>query len=107
MPPRDKVTPAIRETVMVRDGQCVAALLDRSHQCRDQWGTPHSPYRLASMTLEHVKSEPMMGVRSPSDPEHLVAMCHSGNVIELWGSKNRDLLRAYLAGVRAQRSIAA
>lgn len=104
---RDAVTPDMRAEVLLRDGGCVAALLDRSHQCRDQWGTPHAPHAAHLLTLEHVKDEPRMGVRALSDPEHMVAMCYSGNVIEVWGSANRDVLRAYLAGVRAQRSLAA
>jgi hypothetical protein len=98
MPRPDAVTPAVRQQVLDRDRQCVAALLDRSHQCRDTWGEPHSPWDRARLTIEHVKDEPMMGKRAPSDPGHLVAMCHGGNAVEHWGSANRGLCLAYLAG---------
>lgn len=97
--PAVTVDPGIRAFVIFRDGVCIAALLDRSHQCRDAWGEPHDPRDLSKLTLEHVKDEPMMGRRAPSDEAHMVAMCHGGNAVELWGSANRDLCRAYLVGV--------
>lgn len=96
------VTPALREAILRRDRQCLAALLDRSHQCRDQWGQPCSPRLESALTIEHVKDEPMMGKRAPSDPGHLVALCWDANVVSLWGSAHRDLLRAYLAGTGAR-----
>lgn len=90
----------LHDYILHRDGACVAWLLaPKSHQCRDKWGEPHDPRDLSRLTLEHVKDEPMMGKRAPSDEAHLVAMCHSGNAVELWGSANRDLCRAYLIGV--------
>lgn len=97
----DPVTPLLRDAILERDGQCVAALLDRSHQCRDAFAQPHSPFDRSRLTIEHVKDEPMMGRRAPSDPMHLTVLCWSANVIDLWGSANRDLVRAYLMGCAA------
>lgn len=77
---RDPVTPTVREEVLRRDGRCFLFRLDTSHVCRDTWGTPHSPFDLSLLTVDHVKDEPRMGRRATSDPQHLVAMCYGGNV---------------------------
>jgi hypothetical protein len=92
------VTPATHRYVLDRDRYCIAALLDGSHVCRDQWGARQLPTE--RLTVEHVRED--AGGARYDDPEHLVAMCHSGNAHEHWGSANRDLCRAYLAGVRAE-----
>lgn len=89
----------LRSYVIQRDGQCVAALLDLSHQCRDKWGVPHSPSDLDRLTLEHVKDQPMMGRKAPDEPHHAIALCHDANAVSYWGSANRALEKAYLAGV--------
>lgn len=94
----DPVTPEVRSAVLLRDGACVAWLLDRAHVCRDAYGTPHDPRRLAVLSIEHVKDELRMGKRAPSDLEHLVALCYGANV----GVPSKELrveLRAYLATV--------
>lgn len=95
-PPRDPVTPDVRAAVMGRDGGCVLAGLDLTHQCRDQWGNPHSPTDLSRMTLEHVKDELRMGVRAASDPMHLVVMCWSAND-RVPTKAQRVAIREYLA----------
>jgi len=82
----DKVTPGLRQAIFDRDRTCVAAKLDKGHVCR------------GPLTIEHVKDEPMMGKRAPSDEWHCVALCYDANVHTVWGSAHRDLLRAYLAG---------
>jgi hypothetical protein len=94
----DPVTSEIRSAVLLRDGACAAWLIDRSHVCRDAYGTPHDPRRLAVLSIEHIKDELRMGKRAPSDLEHLVALCYGANV----GVPSKELrveLRAYLATV--------
>jgi hypothetical protein len=97
------VTPQTHAKVLYRDGQCVAALLDKSHICRDTWNVAHDPRESGVLTVEHVRSA--AGARRKDDAYSLIAMCYSGNVIEHWGSANRDLCRAYLAGVLAQSGV--
>lgn len=96
----DRVSPETRNAVMERDRQCLAALLDLSHMCRNQWGDRHSPYDVSWLTIEHVRTDP--GGKRRHDALHLVAMCHEANVLH-WGSstENRALINAYLWGVRA------
>ena len=91
---------AIRAFVIHRDGRCVIALLDKSHICRDKWGTEHGADASELLTIEHVRTDP--GGARRDDPLHLVAMCWRGNVDDHWGSstENRALLNAYLAGCR-------
>lgn len=96
----DPVTPALREAVLRRDGRCVAAILDRSHECRDQWGTPHDPRALGKLTLEHVKEALRMGKRAESDEAHLVALCYGANV-GVPSKVLRAQLREYLAALPA------
>lgn len=95
--------PGNRDYILVRDGRCLAALLDKSHWCRDQWGASHRPDHVESLTIEHVRTDP--GGARRDDPLHLVAMCWQGNVVDHWGSstENRALLNAYLAGCRTAR----
>jgi hypothetical protein len=93
-----RVTGDLHDAILARDGMCVAARLDRSHRCRDEWGERHEPDALSKLTVEHVKDEPMMGKRAPSDEAHMLALCFAANAWDHWGSKNRDICRAYLAG---------
>lgn len=90
----DPVRPDVRAGVLRRDGGCVAAIIDREHECRDAFGTPHRWDDLDRLTMEHVKARPRMGVRATSDPRHMVAMCHAGNLY--WGPVHRDEERGYL-----------
>lgn len=94
----DPVTTEVRAFVLARDRGCVAEKLDRSHECRDQWGNPHRPGDLARLTLDHVKDAPRLGKRAPSDPAHLVAMCWGANVLG-WASAHRPDERAYLRSI--------
>jgi hypothetical protein len=91
----------IREEVVARDRQCMAAALDLSHTCRNKWGDPHHPSELYWLTLEHVK---LRGRRIDS-PFHCVAMCSQGNVQEHWSdnTENNRLANAYLLGIRVGR----
>jgi hypothetical protein len=99
---RDPVTPETRETVLRRDGSCVAWQLDPRHVCRDQWGRDHYPDSLWLMTLDHVQEGyGRMGVRAPSDPAHLVTLCWGAHLLTHWATSHRPALRDYLAGVAA------
>jgi len=96
----DPVTTEVRAFVLARDRGCVAAKLDRQHECRDMWGNPHAPGDLARLTLEHVKDELRMGRRAPSDSAHLVALCYGANV-GVPSKEVRTALRAYLRTIEA------
>ena len=96
----DRVLPEDHAAVMRRDGRCVAALLDKSHVCKDRWAHEHAPTAMGRLTVEPVKDEPMLGNEAASDPWHMVVLCHWGNAVEHWGSANRELLHAYLLGCR-------
>lgn len=106
-PHKDPVSESTRKYVMTRDQLrmivsgiplreirvvCVAPLLDPS-QSGKCWGRS---------TLDHVKSEPRMSKRAPSDDRHLVTLCegHTENGAKAgyqWNTANRPLLREYLA----------
>lgn len=114
---RDPVTSEMRQIVLSRDIRewmkryplfvsrrgatrsiqgCVAVFLapSTSGPC---WG---------KLTLDHVKTEPRMGRRAPSDPTHLASLCegHTENGMRAgfqWNTANRPLLRWYLRSLRA------
>ena len=90
---------ALRWTVILRDGGCVASRLDKLHSCRDRWGQPHLPTDLDSLTLEHVTEH--AGGKRRDEERWTLALCHHANVIEHWSAANRAIALAYLAGVRA------
>lgn len=104
-PKADPVTPELRELVLHRDGQCVAALLDPTHACRDTWGWPHSPARLDLLTLDHIQDGyGRMGKRAPSDPAHLVSLCAGAHLGSRWATSNRPALRWYLEEAERKRA---
>jgi hypothetical protein len=91
---------SLRDAVLQRDGCCVLLRLDPSHFCRTVWGEYHDPRDLDKLTIEHVKTEPMMGRKAPDDMEHLVSMCGYANVA-VPSKATRDAIRDYLRGVAA------
>jgi hypothetical protein len=91
----DPVTTDTRWTVLRRDGGCVALTLGAPGTCRNSLGYPQPSNALYGLELDHVKSEPMMGKRAPSDPAHLVTLCHVHHQGG-WATRNRPLLRRYL-----------
>ena len=98
---KDPVTPGLYYEVIARDlrvaGGCVAAFLDLSHGCRDQWGTPFPPENVP-LTLDHVQDGGgRMGKRARSDREHLVSLCYHAH-LNGWATSHRPLLRLYLHG---------
>lgn len=101
-PKPDPVTPEVREFVLRRDGACLMAVYEPRHVCRDQWGRTHAPWATALLSLEHVKDELRMGVRAPSDPAHLVALCHGANVA-VPCKEARVFFREYLERLEAPR----
>jgi hypothetical protein len=57
------------------------------------------------LTLDHVHRVKggMMGKRAPSDPEHLVTLCHfhhlESRAGHIWALAHKDMLRAYLEAI--------
>jgi hypothetical protein len=51
------------------------------------------------LTLDHVRDEPMMGKRAPSDERHLVSLCEFHHLWSSWATSHRPELRDYLAAV--------
>jgi hypothetical protein len=72
--------------VFERDGGCVAARVDRSHECAGR------------LTIEHVPELGLnaLGKRAPSDPRHLLTLCLGANSGE-WAPTHREDERAWLA----------
>ena len=88
----------LRRAVLERDGCCVLLRLDPSHFCRTVWGEYHDPRDLDKLTIEHVKTERMMGRKAPTDLAHLVALCGYANVA-VPSRVQRDGMRQYLREV--------
>jgi len=87
---RDPVTREVALEVLHRDKGCVAVWLGESgRDCRGR------------LTLDHVKDQPMMGKRAPSDPAHLVSLCQWHHVETGWATSHRPELREYLKEVSA------
>lgn len=92
---RDPVTPELRQHVLRRDGGCVAPRLD-----------PDAGRCYGRLTLDHIRDQPMMGKRAPSDPAHLATVCeaHSEGGMRAgmqWNTAHRAMLREYLRRVTA------
>ena len=85
---RDPVTADVALTVLARDGGCVAPRLGGSYA--DCGGR---------ITLDHVKDQPRMGKRAPSDPAHLVSLCSRHHLETGWATSHRPELREYLRSV--------
>lgn len=82
---RDPVTPDMRVEVFERDGGCVAVTLgEPAEACAGR------------LTLDHVKDQPRMGVRAPSDRAHLATVCEAHHLWNGWATSHRPELRAYL-----------
>jgi len=83
---KDPVTPELRLAVLARDGDCVAFQFSATDECRGR------------LTLDHVKDQPRMGKRAPSDMAHLVTVCEHHH-LDGWATSHRPELREYLRGV--------
>lgn len=97
---KDAVTPDLYAAVLLRDRACVLSKIEPDHLCRDVWGTPHAADDLAKLSIEHVKDQPRMGRRAPSDLGHCLALCAAAN-IGVPSKSQRAALRAYLRAVLA------
>jgi len=103
----DPVTRELRQAVIYRDAKAllrVRSMLTSDPVCVAPIVDPDCGPCSGGTTLDHVKSEPRMGVRAPSDEAHLVSVCdgHSERGAKAghqWNTANRPLLRAYLAAV--------
>jgi hypothetical protein len=85
---KDPVTGAVALAVLERDGGCVAVKLGASpYECR------------GPLTLDHVKDQPRMGKRAPSDVRHLVTICTAHHLENGWATSHRPELREYLRNV--------
>lgn len=85
---RDPVTQAVALEVLTRDQGCVAVTLGEDPRTC-----------MGRLTLDHVKDQPRMGKRAPSDPAHLVALCEQHHLWTGWATSHRPELREYLRGV--------
>ena len=101
----DAVTPRLWLAVVQRDRcRCVAPSLGAADDCRGPFG--ENPWLDAeqmfssSLTLDHVKDQPRMGKRAPSDAAHLVTLCWHHH-LDGWATAHRPELRAYLREVEA------
>jgi hypothetical protein len=88
---KDPVTPELALAVLRRDQGCVAPRLGGSFM---DCGGLH--------TLDHVKDEPRMGVRAPSDMAHLVTLCEQHHLWTSWATSHRPELREYLRRVNGE-----
>jgi hypothetical protein len=85
----DPVTPELYVAVLERDNGCVAVTLgELPDACRGR------------LTLDHVRDQPMMGKRAPSDPAHLVSICEWHHLYG-WATSHRPELRVYLREINA------
>ncbi len=107
---KDPVTPELRAAVLSRDNyQCVAGRMEFTKA----WLSPEVDRALlftgnayiplpdcsGPLTLDHVRDQPMMGKRAPSDMQHLVTLCAFHHLESGWATSHRPELRAYLASV--------
>jgi hypothetical protein len=91
---RDPVTPETRDAVLQRDSGCVAS---RVCDCL----ASHEDACFGRLTLDHVKDQPRMGKRAPSDMAHLVTLCWHHHLGSGWATAHRPELRLYLQRVAA------
>lgn len=82
---KDPVSGIVALAVLRRDQGCVAPRLGGSElDCGGR------------ITLDHVKDQPMLGKRAPSDLAHLVSLCENHHLWTPWATSNRPALREYL-----------
>lgn len=103
---RDRVTPELWDFVYERDeGICLAWRLGE-RDCRGKWGDPvrwrNGRMHRSDVTFAHVKDQPMLGRRAPSDARHGVLECWAHNVYG-WSSAHRAEEKAYLEEINRER----
>ena len=106
---KDPVTPEIYAQVVSRDAEYISRhtprMIDRKNLKKKPLclapilDSSQSGVCSGGMTLDHVKSQPMMGKRAPSDAAHLVTLCENHHLWTGWATSHRPLLREYLREV--------
>ena len=91
---RDPVSSQLRTAVLERDRGCIAP---RVCDCITSQGCS------GRLTLDHVKDQPRMGKRAPSDPSHLVTLCWHHH-LDGWATAHRPELRKYLRGLEGKEA---
>ena len=96
----DAVSPAVGNFVAARDQMCVMAMLDREHDCHDQFGNRIDPR--GQYELDHIDNGGT-GKRGPSTASNLVRLCPYAHRIKtdnarLW----RPVFRAYIERVEGR-----
>ena len=94
-PIADRVSPELVAHLWARDGGCVLAQVSPEHRCTDTYGSPIE-WNGRGITVEHVKDQPRMGRRAPSDPGHTVLLCGGSNVA-VPSKADRARLREWIA----------
>lgn len=82
-----------------RDRACVAWMLGSGHECRDSFGTPHSPTELHLLQFAHVPEQGMnaLGKRAPDDELHGVAECAAANAFPGPTAEQRAFERRWIS----------
>lgn len=103
---KDRVTPELWNLVYERDGGVCLAWRLGDRDCRGKWGDPvrwrNGRMLRSDVTFAHVKDQPMIGKRAPSDERHGVLECFTHNV-NGWSSAHRAEEHAYLQEVNRER----
>ena len=86
----DKVPAWLPGYLLARDRTCVPARLGAPDPCSGR------------MTIEHVKTDSMMGKRAPSDQWHTVIACLGHNTGWCLLAASKALERAYILRVEGQ-----
>lgn len=87
---KDTVPQWLPGYLLARDRECVPARLGAPDPCSGR------------LTIEHVKTEPMMGKRAPSDKFHTVLACMGHNLGWCLTTAAKDAERAYLRRVEGE-----
>jgi len=85
----------ILDAVYLRDGGCVAPLIDpEAGLCRDRWGhVRHRGFRPA-LTFDHLRDAPG-GFKPCFCVDHLTCICYGHHLGSMWATSNRPELREY------------
>ena len=124
---KDPVSPDMREAVFGRDRRFMAAAMEQldygtiwvggrlmayaPHRSKGMVVCPAAYIEVAQLgkcwgrwTLDHIRSQPRLGRRAPSDMAHLISLCQSHmedgmKAGHQWNTANRPAIRKYLEEV--------
>lgn len=88
--PEDRVPQWLPGYLLARDRTCVPARLGAPDPCSGR------------LTIEHVKTESMMGKRAPSDQWHTLLACLHHNLSWCLLAASKEAERTYLLAVEGQ-----